>query len=364
VKVLHWLPQFHPYVGGVEVLASHLLPALVERGHEAVVVTSHGALDLPDDDEWQGIAVHRRPFTAALSGGRADEVVGLIAEVVALKRQVAPDLVHVTVTDATPFFHLRTLAAHPCPSVVTPQVTVGGGGAASLLGDLLRSADAVTSVSAFALAAALEACPEAADRSRVILDALPDPGVDRPPPPAPIVIAAGRLVTDKGFDVAVRAMAAVRQAQPDAVLRIAGDGPDRPSLEALVAELGLADAVQLLGWVTPERLPEVLADARVVVMPSRWEEAFGLVALQAAQVGRPVVASRVGGLPEVVADGVTGTLVPVEDVDALAGAVLDLLADPDEAARRGAAGRERARTRFAFDRHVDDHLALYAELAP
>jgi glycogen(starch) synthase len=362
VKLLVWLPQFHPYVGGVEVLASHLLPALVERGHEPVVVTSHGALDLPDDDEWEGIAVHRRPFTQALAGGRAEEVVALVAEVAALKRRLAPDLVEVNVTDASPFFHLRTLAAHPCPSVVAPRVTVGGAGPAPLLAALLRSADAVTGVSEAALAATVAVCPEIADRAHVILNALPDPGVDVPPPAAPVLVAAGRLVGDKGFDVAIRALAALRAAQPDAVLRIAGDGPARPELEALAADLGVADAVELLGWVSPERLPEVLAAARVVVMPSRWEEAFGLVALQAAQVGRPVVATRVGGLPEVVADGETGTLVPVDDVDAMAGAVLDLLADPAAASRRGAVGRERARTLFAFDRYVDDHLALYEGL--
>ena len=362
MKVLHWLPQFHPYVGGVEVLASHLLPALVDRGHEVAVITSHGALDLPDDDEWRGISLHRRPFAAALAGGRAEDVVALVAEVAALKRRLAPDVIHVTVTDPSPFFHLRTARAHPCPSVVSPQVTVGGGGSTSLLADLLRSADAVTSVSASALAAAVAVCPEVDDRARVILDALPDPGVDRPPPATPVLVGAGRLVGDKGFDLAIRALATVRADHPEAVLRLAGDGPERPALETLADQVGVADAVELLGWVAPEQLPELLAESTMVLMPSRWEEAFGLVALQAAQVGRPVVATAVGGLPEVVEDGVTGTLVPSEDAEALAAAVLELLADPARAARQGAAARERARTRFAFDRFVDDHVRLYEEL--
>ena len=71
------------------------------------------------------------------------------------------------------------------------------------------------------------------------------------------------------------------------------------------SELGVADGLELLGWVEPSRLPHVLAEGSVVLMPSRWEEAFGLVALEAALVGRPVVATRGGGLPEVVDDGVT-----------------------------------------------------------
>ncbi|HYF47383.1 MAG TPA: glycosyltransferase family 4 protein [Acidimicrobiales bacterium] len=363
MRLLYWLPQFHPYIGGVEVLASHFLPALVERGHEPVVVTSHGALDLPDDDEWQGVPVHRRPFTASLARGRADEVADLVADVAALKRRVAPDVVHVNVTDASPFFHLRTRAAHPCPSVVSLRVTVGGGGPASLLADLLASADAVTAVSEAALAAAVDVTPSTEPRARAILNALPDPGVaDGPPAGGPVLVGAGRLVGDKGFDLAIRAMPAVRAAHPGAVLRIAGDGPERADLEGLARELGVIDAVELLGWVDPERLPAVLAEATVVVVPSRWEEAFGLVALQAAQVARPVVATRVGGLPEVVDHGTTGTLVPVDDVDALAGALLELLAEPDRAARMGGAARARARRVFTFERYVDEHLALYEEL--
>jgi len=367
VKLLYWVPQFHPYVGGVEVLASHFLPALVERGHEPVVITSHGGLDLPDDDEWRGVTIHRRPFPAALASGRADEVVALVAEVAGLKRRLAPDLVHVNVSDASPFFHLRTSTAHPCPSVVSLRVTVSGGGPGSLLADLLASADAVTGVSAAALAAAVDVCPEIARRSRVILNALPEPTryaarVDEAPKGAPVLVGAGRLVADKGFDIALRALALVRAEHPGVVLRLAGDGPARPDLEALADELGVADAVELLGWVAPDRLPEVLAGASVVVLPSRWDEAFGLVALQAMQVGRPVVAAAVGGLPEVVDDGHTGLLVPKEDPEGLATAVLSLLDDPGAARRLGVAGRQRARDRFGFDRYVDEHEALYREL--
>lgn len=254
MKLLYWVQQFHPYVGGVEVLASHFLSALVERGHEPVVITSHGALDLPDEDEWRGVAIHRRPFPAALAGGRADEVMALVADVAGLKRRLAPDLVHVNVSDASPFFHLRTLTAHPSPSVVSLRVTVGGGGPTSLLADLLRSADAVTSVSAAALAAAVAVCPEIADRSRVVLNALPEPVLAEfgAPPAEPVLVGAGRLVADQGFDVAIRALAVEREEHPTAVLRLAGDGPARSGLEALADELGVADAVELRGaWRPP-----------------------------------------------------------------------------------------------------------------
>lgn len=365
MKVLYWTQQFHPYIGGVEVLGASFLPALVARGHEPVVVTSHGALDLPDEDEWRGVAIHRLPFASVLASREAGPVAEALAAVARLKRRLRPDLVHVNVSDPSAWFHLRTIRVWPCPSVVSVRVSVGrAGGANSLLADLLRSADRVTGASAAALADAIAACPEIEDRAVVIPNGLPRPAVE----PAPlsvdplVLVAAGRLVVDKGFDVAVRALAPIRARRPDAVLRIAGDGPERAALEALATSLGVADGVEFLGWVEPSEIAALLADASVVVMPSRWQEAFGLVALQAAQVGRPVVATRVGGLLDVVTHGVTGLLVENEDDVALAAAVLALADEPRRAERMGAAGRRRATACFDFDRYVEDHVALYTDL--
>ena len=366
MRLLYWTQQFHPYIGGVEVLAAHFLPALLARGHEPVVVTSHGALDLPDEDRWRGVAIHRFDFADALGSRDAALVGAAIAAVAALKRRLRPDLVHVNVSDPSAFFHLRTLRAHPCPSIVSLRVSVGRRATAnSLLAELLRSADRVTAVSAAALADAVAACPEIEDRSVVIHNGLPDPRCEPPPLSfePPVLVAAGRLVADKGFDVALRALARIRQARPDVTLRIAGDGPERAALAALAEDLGVAATVDFLGWVQPDRLASVLAEASVVLVPSRWQEAFGLVALQAAQVGRPVVATRVGGLPEVVAAGETGLLVANEDDAALAAAVLELIGDPQGSRRMGAAARWRAAERFDFGRYVDQHLALYEELA-
>ena len=363
MKLLFWLPQFHPYIGGVEVLESHFLPALVERGHEPSVLTSHGTLDLPDDDEWQGIAVHRRPFAAALAGGRAEDVVALVADVAGLKRQLAPDLIHVNVTDASPFFHLRTRTAHVCPSIVFPRVTVGGGGPTSLLADLLRSADAVTSVSAAALAAAVEVCPEVADRFRVILNALPDPDVDVDPPKAPVLVGAGRLVADKGFDVAIRALAAVqgRAHRPPCSTSPATARP-APSWRRWLASSGSPTGWSCWGGSSLTACPTSSPGRASSSCPPAGSKPSGWLRSRRPRWAALWLRRTSAACPRWWRTGITGTLVPVEDADALARAVLDLLADPAEAARRGAAGREAARTTFAFERYVDEHLALYDEL--
>lgn len=183
-----------------------------------------------------------------------------------------------------------------------------------------------------------------------------EPGPEPPSPPSqPRFAAAGRLIPVKGFDVLLDAFEQARGVEPGMSLEIAGDGPLR---EALERQAG--DTVAFRGRVTP--IGPFLEGAAVVVVPSRGE-GFGMVALEAMERGRAVVASRVGGLPELVVDGVTGLVVPREDPDALAEAMLALARDPARAAAMGAAGRARALAAFGPDRPADALDLLYRTLA-
>lgn len=175
------------------------------------------------------------------------------------------------------------------------------------------------------------------------------------PPPVPGVVGAlGRLEREKGFDVLLDAMAELRG---EARLILGGDGSQRQALAARVQAEELP--VELTGFVA--EVPAFLGRTGVFVLPSR-SEGLGLVAVEAMAAGRPVVASCTGGLPEVVVDGETGLLVEPEDPVALARAIRMLLADPDRAARMGAAGRQRVRERFSAERMARETAALYEEL--
>ena len=140
-----------------------------------------------------------------------------------------------------------------------------------------------------------------------------------------------------------------------------GDGVSHADLADRVEALGLADAVDLVGWVDRAGVRRLLDAATMVVMPSRFEP-FGLVALEAGQARRPVVAFAVEGLVEAVDDGVTGLLVPPGDIDALADAMARLVDEPGLARRLGDAGYEADRSGEAWDAHVDAHEALYERL--
>ena len=187
------------------------------------------------------------------------------------------------------------------------------------------------------------------------LDALPAPwGVNPPddvPADARVVLAVCRLEPQKGVDVAVRALARVRDEQPKARLVVLGEGPERARLGVLAGELGVPLHL-------PGRVPDVaawLGRAAVLVHPVRWE-GFGLAVLEAMLAGLPVVASGVSSLPELVVDGETGLLVPPDYPIALAAAIGRVLADPGEL---GTAGRQRAQERFSVTRMAEATLDVY-----
>jgi glycosyltransferase involved in cell wall biosynthesis len=161
-----------------------------------------------------------------------------------------------------------------------------------------------------------------------------------------LVTCLARLVERKGHDELLRAGAGLR-------LLFVGDGPHRPHLEGRGAILAGAR----------REVPEILAASDIVALPARFGEGCPNALLEAMAAGKPVVAARTGGIPEIVVDGKTGILVPREDVDALQSALRRLAADPALRASMGAAGRERAQSEFSVTKQVESYQALYSELA-
>jgi glycosyltransferase involved in cell wall biosynthesis len=173
----------------------------------------------------------------------------------------------------------------------------------------------------------------------------------------PCIAVIGSLSRGRGQDVALRALARLRERLPDARLLIVGAPHPRPvdlayadELRALTAELGLDRAVV---FTQPtDAMANVYAAADVVVNPARFAEPFGRVAPEALMAGRPVVASRVGAIPEVIRDGVDGLLVEPDDPEALAVAVARLADDPGHAAQLVDAGRRRVIERFGYEQDL------------
>jgi glycosyltransferase involved in cell wall biosynthesis len=181
------------------------------------------------------------------------------------------------------------------------------------------------------------------------------------PPDAPLVGTVCGLRPQKALDVLVRASARVAESIPGVRVLVLGEGPERDRLEALIEELGLASTVFLLGAWPHEDVPDFVDALDVTVLSSDFE-GTPLAVLEFMGAGKPVVATAVGGVPDLIEDGVHGLLVEPGRPDALAEAVAALLRDPARRAAMGAAGRERQRAEFDFAETVRRLEGLYDEL--
>ena len=364
-RILYWTPRFWPDIGGIEVLAMNALPMLQKRNYEFAVITDHGDQKLPDEMLYEGTPVHRFHFRRALKKD-LKQVLKIRHQITELRNSFQPDLVHLHHPGYIAYFHLQTQAASPCPTLLTihTDFPTARGGTDTLLGQAVRSASWVTAVSKATLTDACAIVPEICDRSSLIYNGLGTPTISPAPLPfdSPHILCLGRLVPEKGFDLALRAFAALRRQFPEARFTIAGDGELRNDLEKQAAQLGLNGRITFTGWVSPDKIPALINTSTVVVVPSRYREPFALVALQAAQMARPVVATNIGGLCESVSDQQTGLLFENENVTALTEAIAYLLKHADVAVEMGGKARLRALEIFGLDAHVGAYDALYTKL--
>ncbi|HTK24042.1 MAG TPA: glycosyltransferase family 4 protein [Gaiella sp.] len=346
-------------VAGISGSENHLLlllPALRERGHDVRLVMLHegepGAAELADRLERAGVPVERMRMRASI-----DPLV--LGKLVRSIRRARPDVVHTHLVHAD--FH--GLPAARLAGVPLAVSTKHGFNPfrnrrtfATADRTIARLADVHVAISA-GLARYL-AKHEGFDASAFeVVHYGIEPG---PPPPAPPggprLAIVGRLIPIKGHEVLLEAVRRARDEVPRLTLEVAGDGPLDAQLRATVTRLELDDRVTFLGRVA---LPgPVYERAEIVVVPS-FGEGFGMVALEAMERGRAVIASDVGGLPEIVAAGETGLVVPCGDPARLAEAIVELALDPARATGLGAAGRERAVSAFSQERCTERIESLY-----
>jgi glycosyltransferase involved in cell wall biosynthesis len=187
---------------------------------------------------------------------------------------------------------------------------------------------------------------------------LPSPEVADPLPPTDDqgprrFLFTGRIVPQKGLSWLVEAFALACRATPDLHLDVAGDGPQREGLASRCAELGLAQRVTFHGWLPEAKVFDLIRLCQAVVFPSVWHEPAGLVTLEAAAHGRPVIVSRVGGIPEYAAGLGNAIVVEPEDIGGLSAAIVQLAGDRGRAAELGSAGLQASRSVFGLRQHME-----------
>ncbi|MDT4942349.1 MAG: glycogen synthase [Pseudonocardiales bacterium] len=366
---------FAPHLGGVEELSKRLAHELRDRGSDTVVITNRWPAELPQDEVIDGVPVHRERFR--FPEPRPRHLAGWVIGTRETRRGVRAamelhdsDVVHVQCVSSNGYYALRAAHALKLPLVVSMQgeLTMDAGQIYQRSATMRRSwrrlisaAHVVTGCSQQVLDEAVAVYGEGlAQKARVVRNGVDVAAVRAAEPVRRrrrYLFGIGRLVPQKGFDILVAAFGHVAAAYPDVDLVIAGDGSERAGLERQIAAAGLADRVELIGGVPAAQAFQLFRGATGFVLPSR-QEPQGIVVIEAMAAGAPVVATRVGGVPETVRDGVNGLLTDV-DPDAIAKALRVLLDDPDAA--RGRAARASADVE-AYDwwRITDEYEACYA----
>ncbi len=359
--------------------ATHVVVAdrgLAERGWETLLV--HGQIDEGEAEielaALRDLPRHRIPTLVRPIRPRYDAAA--FATLLGLIRRYRPDVVHTHLSKAGLLGRTAAMAGSPAARVHTFHGTVFGG----YFGDRASGAivraerflgnrtDRVIALSERQRVELLEHRIAPAERIRIVALGLPLDrlGGDRNdarrrlglPVTEPIVVSIGRMVPIKRLDRLLRAFGGIVAKHPSAQLQLVGSGPERPALEGQVDAARLRDHVTFAGWSSA--VGDWYAAADLVVLSSD-REGTPLALIEAAAAGRPVVATDVGGVRDVVREGVTGFVVVRDDEAALGHRMSQLIGDPALRERLGAAGPEAAR-RFSADRLVADLDDLYGDL--
>lgn len=383
MKVAHVLLRFDA-PGGVETNVREVTRRLRAAGEQVEVFAS----DLYDEGRWErrsdyapvvdGVPVHRFPVRKRLVPGLTmPMMVGLIDALA----ESGADVIH---AHSHRYGHVLEAAAVAdrldIPLVVSTHYHPADRREPPLKRGLLRIQDVVFGVSAYRVARALvvqtdreaELVAEFAPRAKlrtippgIDLAAWSHPEGDRADGlglPKEYFLFVGRVASNKGLPTLLEALARLEPGVRRPLVLMGRDWGERARLESQAKALGVDGDVRFLGHVeSPSVYRGVIRGARALVLPSEWE-AFGLVLLEAMAAGTPIVASAVGGVPDVLEGGRAGRLVPYGDPSALASALRSVLEDAPETERRRVSARERV-AGFDWSVTVDRHRALYREVA-
>ena len=343
-------------IGGMQNHTAELTRALDRQNVAQTVLTTRP----PTAPYLQRLGKHARVVRLGLPIRRLRQLYGLQVSIIAPILASRADLVHVHLGEDLAVLPVGAAAAklYRLPLVLTIHLSMRHtlvvsnlrsailktlGGWIEGLGE--RSADAVLAITP---RLARQLVPEGVEKDRVHVvppgvnpalfagpfeDPFPDIG-------RPRVVFVGRLAPQKGVRTLVEAARLLKTSGVQVLL--VGDGPQRSTLEQEIRRQGVGDVVHLFGFVPHERVPAILTHADLLVLPSHYEE-LGTILLEAMWVGVPIVASRTGGIPDIIDDGVNGLLVVPGDPEVLARAIDRLLADSELARRLGKAARERAK---------------------
>lgn len=373
MRVILVVSSYLPNFGGLQTVTSNLASELQKRGHSVTVLTQRYPRGLPLAEEIDGVRVRRLlfliPRLCELQRGRLDLFLASLfyfpITLICLLWRIAlekPDVVNLHFVGTPALFLLIARTLIPFRFVVSLHgddvegLPRGTWLDRWVFDTTLCRADTVTACSKYLLHQVLRTAPSIASKAHVVYNGFDWRIAKIAMVQENVILGVGRMVPKKGFDLLVHAIAACKNCWRDLCLVLLGDGPEYNRLESLVCELGIDSKVRFYGAQSHSATIDAIESSRLVVIPSR-QEPFGLVALEALAAGKPVVAARVGGLPEIL-DSADAVLVEPDNPAALAKGLTTVLARLGREPTFGARNREIA-MQFSVGQMTNDFLDLY-----
>lgn len=360
MKILFWVDGFWPRLGGSETLGFQWVQNFQNRGHQCLVLAQRDFSSWQEEESYCGISIRRFDFNSFIHKKELKRARDYLEKI---SRQFKPDrIVLNTLTEGSALAFLFFREIFQAPAIAIVHAPHYGEKAPSLIEKIGALVDFICCVSMWAFQTMKRYFPLLQHKLRLIYNGSPLPQLHPSPLPIspPVLLLLGRFSSEKGFDIAIKAFSLLKKEGSQALLLLAGEGPERPYLEHLVEKLKLKSFCRFTGRLEKEEVPFILNQATLVLVPS-LVEAFGLVALEAMLMGRPIIASAVGGLQELVINQETGLLVPPQNPMALCQALQELLKEPKKMIQMGLQGRARALQNYSLEEKLDQYENLLKE---
>jgi glycosyltransferase involved in cell wall biosynthesis len=369
MKVLHIITSLKR--GGAEVFLSNLLPLLKYKGINVSLVSMTNEIDLADILRENKIPVYTLNFKGNIY--KIKDILKAIQNLKAIILKEKPDIIHSHLYMADLITQIAVGKRYPLISTIhnidkwwSEKYRIKSRIKTfldSFSGKLTKSYYIAVSESVRNAACKSLRIPE--NRIRVVYNGINLQNFtvkdyrNESIINSPIIIQVGRFYKEKGHETSMKAMLIIRKYYPKARLLLVGDGPLRSFIENEIKRLDLIDNIELLG--IREDIPELLLKADIFWMPSEWE-GLPIACLEAMASGLPVIASAVGGLPEIIVDGETGYLIPKGEYKQLAEYTIRLLSDFSLRKKMGLRGRQTVERKFSLEKTADEYINVYKSI--
>lgn len=372
MKIVFVSHSFYPRKGGVETVLLNLARCLSKKGHNISIIANHYPSDLPVKERMDGFDVSRLPLAIGVGNVRATiaslrNITLELGRLILLLQKCSPDVLNIHFISlghallsilAARFLRIPVVATvHGSDITYLPQKVYL---CRCIVRWVLQSAQATTFTSNFINDAASHLVRRKKGIFRTIRNGVDLFRFNNEAKKGNYILAIGRIAPEKGFDYLIPAYKKLVDAGRSEQLLIAGDGTERNKCEQIVADLGLQGRIRFEGWAEEDKIADLISGCKFLVVPS-LREGLGIVCLEAMAARKAIIATKVGGIPEIVEDGVNGLLVESKNPQRLAESMLWLLENEKACRQMGEAGRKIVERHYTWEKVTEKYVGIYHE---